>query len=66
MSDDQREARIRERLQARGFDLRKSSGANPPANCGKFMVFDPVTGGALLGHRFDAGLDDIDAWLGER
>jgi hypothetical protein len=63
--DEQREARLRERLRARGFDLRRSSGAAPPANCGKYMVFDPVTGGTLLGHRFEAELDDIEAWLGE-
>jgi hypothetical protein len=29
------------------------------------MVFDPVTGGTLLGHRFEANLDDIEAWLGQ-
>ena len=27
------------------------------------MVFDPVTGGSLLGHRFDATLTDIERWL---
>jgi hypothetical protein len=65
VSDQQREGRLKKRLAARGFDLRKSAGAAPPANCGKYMVFDPVTGGTLLGHRFEADLDAIEAWLGE-
>jgi hypothetical protein len=30
---------------------------------GRYMVFDPVTGGTLLGHRFDAELDEIEAWM---
>ena len=65
MGEEQRESQLRERLRARGFDLRKSAGAAPPANCGAYMVFDPVTGGSLLGHRFEASLDEIEAWLGE-
>jgi len=64
MSDADREKRLQERLRARGFEMRKSKGAAPPGNCGKYMVFDPVTGGTLLGHRFDADLDDIEGWLG--
>lgn len=63
MNDDEREARLLERVRARGFEMRKSQGASPPANLGKYMVFDPVTGGSLLGHRFDADLDAIEAWL---
>lgn len=63
--DEQRAAGLRERLQARGLDLRKSAGAAPPANCGLYMVFDPVTGATLLGHRFEASLDAIEAWLGD-
>jgi hypothetical protein len=43
--------------------MRRSRGAAPPGNLGKYMVFDPVTGGSLLGHRFDADLDDIEGWL---
>ena len=66
MSEDDHEHRVRERLLARGFELRKSSQAAPPGNCGKYMVFDPVTGGTLLGHRFDADLDDIEQWLSTR
>jgi hypothetical protein len=27
------------------------------------MVYDPLTGGSLLGHRFDATLADIERWL---
>jgi len=61
--DQQREHRVREQLQARGLDLRRSAGAAPPTNAGQYMVFDPLTGGTLLGHRFDADLDDIEAWL---
>ena len=64
--DQQREIRVREQLHARGLDLRKSAGPAPPANAGRYMVFDPLTGGTLLGHRFDADLDDIEAWLTTR
>ena len=64
-TEEQRAARLRERLQARGLDLRKSAGAAPPANCGRYMVFDPVTGGTLLGHRFEASLDEVETWLGD-
>jgi hypothetical protein len=63
MTDNEREAAIRERVRARGFEMRKSQGAAPPGNLGQYMVFDPVTGGSLLGHRFDADLDDIERWL---
>lgn len=65
MTDEERETRLRAQLQARGFDLRRSTGALPPANMGKYMVYDPVTGGTLLGHRFDADLDAVEAWLGD-
>ena len=65
MNDNDREEKLRERLRARGFELRKSKGAALPANHGKFMVFDPVTGGTLLGHRFDAELDDVERWLSQ-
>ena len=55
---------LRERVRARGFEMRKSQGATPPAaNQGEYMVYDPVTGGSLLGHRFDATLADIERWL---
>jgi len=64
--DQERETRVREQLQARGLDLRRSAGAVPPANVGRYMVFDPLTGGTLLGHRFDADLDQIEAWLATR
>jgi len=63
MSEEERVRRLRERLNERGLDLRQSAGAAPPGNLGQYMVFDPVTGGKLLGHRFDAALDDIEAWL---
>lgn len=63
MAEDDREEAIRARIRARGFEIRKSRGAAPPGNQGKYMVFDPVTGGSLLGHRFDADLDDIERWL---
>ncbi len=63
MTQDDREELLREKVRARGFDIRKSRGAAPPGNLGKYMVFDPVTGGSLLGHRFDADLDDIEGWL---
>lgn len=63
MDDSEREADIRARLKARGLDLRKSKGASPPGNLGRYMVFDPLTGGTLLGHRFDADLDQIEAWM---
>lgn len=63
MTQDDREELLREKVRARGFDMRKSRGAAPPGNLGKYMVFDPVTGGSLLGHRFDADLDDIEGWL---
>lgn len=43
--------------------MRKSQGAAPPANKGEYMVYDPVTGGTLLGHQFDATLADIERWL---
>ena len=65
MTDAERETRLRARLQARGLDLRKSSGAMPPGNLGKYMVYDPLTGGTLLGHRFDADLDAVENWLGD-
>jgi hypothetical protein len=65
MTDEDREARLRAQLVARGLDLRKSSGALPPANLGQYMVFDPLTGATLLGHRFDADLDAVAAWLGD-
>ena len=58
-----REERLRRKLNDRGLDMRKSRGAAPPGNLGKYMVFDPLTGGSLLGHRFDADLDDIERWL---
>ncbi len=64
--DREREDRVREQLQARGLDLRRSAGTAPPANAGQYMVFDPLTGGTLLGHRFDADLDQIEAWLATR
>lgn len=63
MGEQDREEAVRERVRARGFEMRKSKGAAPPANLGKYMVFDPVTGSSLLGHRFDADLDDIERWL---
>lgn len=63
MEEDDREDRLRRKLKARGLDLRRSKGAAPPGNLGQYMVFDPVTGGTLLGHRFDADLDDIERWL---
>jgi hypothetical protein len=65
MTDTERETRLRARLQARGLDLRKSAGAAPPANMAEYMVYDPVTGATLLGHRFDADLDAVEAWLGD-
>lgn len=65
MTDNEREAAILERVRARGFEMRKSRGAAPPGNMGLYMVFDPVTGGSLLGHRFDADLDEIERWLPE-
>ena len=63
MSDIDKMNRLRERLNERGFELRQSTGASPPGNLGKFMAFDPTTGGTLIGHRFDATLDEIEAWL---
>lgn len=63
MEEDDREDRLRRKLKTRGLDLRRSKGAAPPGNLGQYMVFDPVTGGTLLGHRFDADLDDIERWL---
>ena len=63
VDDSEREAALRARLQARGLDLRRSKGAAPPGNMGRYMVFDPVTGGTLLGHRFDAELDEVEAWM---
>lgn len=63
MDINEKENWLRERVRARGFEIRKSQGAAPPANQGRYMVYDPVTGGSLLGHRFDASLEDIEAWL---
>jgi len=63
MDNNERENTVRERVRACGFEMRRSQGAAPPANLGQYMVFDPVTGGSLLGHRFDADLDDIERWL---
>ena len=63
MDNNERERLLRKRVRARGFEMRRSQGAAPPANLGQYMVFDPVTGGSLLGHRFDADLDDIERWL---
>ena len=63
MEPDDREEWLRQKLRARGLEMRRSKGAAPPGNLGKYMVFDPVTGGSLLGHRFDADLADIERWL---
>ena len=65
MDNNEKEEQLRDRVRTRGFEMRKSQGAAPPANEGKYMVFDPVTGGSLLGHRFDADLEDIERWLGD-
>ena len=65
MEPDDREEWLRQKLRARGLEMRRSKGAAPPGNLGKYMVFDPVTGGSLLGHRFDADLADIERWLPE-
>ena len=63
MDTQEKEEWLSERVRARGFEMRKSKGAAPPANLGHYMVFDPVTGGSLLGHRFEASLEDIERWL---
>ncbi len=63
MDIDEKERQLRERVRARGFEMRKSAGAAPPANQGEYMVYDPVTGGSLLGHHFEATLNDIERWL---
>ncbi len=65
MDNNEKEDMLRERVRARGFEMRKSQGAAPPANLGEYMVYDPVTGGSLLGHRFDATLADIQRWLAD-
>ncbi|NIW25162.1 MAG: hypothetical protein GWN29_11665 [Gammaproteobacteria bacterium] len=65
MDNNERERLLQERVRARGFEMRKSRGAAPPANHGEYMVYDPVTGGSLLGHQFDATLADIERWLPE-
>ena len=63
MDNNEKERLVRERVRARGFEMRRSQGAAPPGNLGEYMVYDPVTGGSLLGHRFDATLADIENWL---
>ena len=63
MNENEREQRIIEQLGTRGFKLRKSRQYDPPGNLGEYMVYDPLTGASLLGHRFDARLDDIGRWI---
>ena len=65
MDNNEKEDMLRERVRARGFEMRKSQGAAPPANQGQYMIYDPVTGGVLLGHRFDATLADIERWVAD-
>ena len=66
MDNNEQERMLLERVRARGFEMRKSRGASPPANQGEYMVYDPVTGSSLLGHRFDATLADIERWLAQK
>jgi hypothetical protein len=50
MDNNERERVLRERVRARGFEMRKSQGATPPAaNQGEYMVYDPLA--------------DIERWL---
>ena len=63
MDETEREQKVLEKLRARGFEMRKSAQYAPPGNLGGYMVFDPLTGGSLLGHRFEAELEDVERWI---
>jgi hypothetical protein len=59
-----RESRLRRLAKSNGCFIRKSRTRNPHIDdYGNFMVIDAAGNYALLGPRFDATLDDIEAFF---
>lgn len=60
------ESRVRRRARREGFMVRKSRAwPNYLDNHGEFMLVDPSYNIPVLGYRYDASLDDIEAFLRE-
>lgn len=59
------ESRVRAKAQRAGYAVRKSRQRKVPNldNFGQFMLIDIDHNGAVLGSRFDASIDDIEAFL---
>lgn len=61
-----RENRVRRRMLQSGYRITKSRQRNNVPNLnnfGDYMVIDATTSHAVFGRRFDATLDDIEAFL---
>ena len=61
-----RESRIRRDMLQRGYRITKSRRRNREPNsdnCGDYMVIDAAISHVVLGRRFDATLDDVEAFL---
>jgi hypothetical protein len=60
-----REDRVRRTACRRGYQVRKARGSISLDNFGDYMLVDLARNLVALGSRYDASLDDIEAFLTE-
>ncbi len=59
------EDRVRRTARNRGYRVRKSRRSLSPDNFGDYMLVDLAHNVVALGSRYDASLDDIEAYLAD-
>jgi len=61
--DYAQEQRLRQRARRKGLKVQKSRRQFGPDNYGQFKLIDAWTNACVIGPRFDATLDDLEAAL---